>query len=58
MVGSNDKINLLENQNEAQIFSEGLLHMNYNRVCILHNGIEAFRSLAGAVDDLLVVPNI
>ena len=44
--------------NEAQTFAQGLLGMNYNRVCTLHNGIEAFRALAGAGDDVLVVPNV
>ena len=43
---------------EAQKFAQGLLEMNYNRVCTLHNGIEAFRTLAGAGDDVLVVPNV
>ena len=43
---------------EAQQFAAGLLRMNYNRVCTLHNGIEAFRALAGAGEDVLVVPNV
>ena len=43
---------------EAQRLAEGLLRMNYNRVCTLHNGIEAFRALAGAGKDVLVVPNV
>ena len=43
---------------EAQIFAQGLLKMNYNRVCTLHKGIDAFRALSGTGDDVLVVPDI
>ena len=43
---------------DAQKFAQGLLKMNYNRVCTLHNGIDAFRVLAGAGNDVLIVPNV
>jgi len=51
-IGSNDHIE------EAQKFAQGLLKMNYNRVCTLHNGIDAFKTLAGSGDDVLIVPNV
>jgi hypothetical protein len=38
--------------NEAQLFACRLLSLNYSRVCVLHKGIEIFRS-AG----VLCVPN-
>ena len=50
---------ILGNQaDEAQKFAQGLLKMNYNRVCTLHNGIDAFRTLAGSGNDVLIVPNV
>jgi hypothetical protein len=38
--------------NEAQLFAAKLLSLNYSRLCVLHKGIEIFRS-AG----VLCVPN-
>ena len=51
-IGSNNQVE------EAQKFAQGLLKMNYNRVCTLHNGIDAFKTLAGSGDDVLIVPNV
>ena len=38
--------------NEAMLFGDKLLSLNYSRICVLHKGIEIFRS-AG----VLCVPN-
>ena len=38
--------------NDSLMFAANLLQMNFNRVCVLHKGIEIFRS-AG----VLCVPN-
>ena len=38
---------------EARLFAENLLLLNYHRVCLLHNGIEIFRSING----ILCVPD-
>ncbi len=38
---------------EAKEFAERLLRLDYSRVCVLHGGVEVFRSLAG----VLCVPN-
>ena len=37
---------------EAKIFAESLLKLNFYRICYLHNGIEIFRTL-----NILCVPN-
>ena len=58
VVGNRCKDIASKKLDEAQLFAEGLLKMNYNRVCTLHNGIEAFRSLAGSGEDVLIVPDI
>ena len=51
-IGSNNQVE------EAQKFAQSLLKMNYNRVCTLHNGVDAFKTLAGSGDDVLIVPNV
>ena len=58
VVGNSKNISTANTIDDAQKFAQGLLKMNYNRVCTLHNGIDAFRALAGAGDDVLIVPNV
>ena len=58
VVGSSRNDTLKYELDEAQKYAQGLLQMNYNRVCTLHKGIEAFRILAGSGDDVIVVPNV
>ena len=58
VVGNSKSIGSSNHVEEAQKFAQGLLKMNYNRVCTLHNGIDAFKTLAGSGDDVLIVPNV
>ena len=39
---------------DAKVFAENLLKLNFYRVCYLHNGIEIFRALK----NILCVPNV